>query len=334
MKIPFEKLITLLIAPTGWGKTTLIFQIAQSSSKKIVFYSPLKALAQEFYIRALENGFNAFCPDSRKQLEREYDQIDFDILVLTYEKVTPNIFGKLIDANYLHIFDEIHLNQIWGDSFRPLLKDFIDIYLHLKLNCLFLSATISDEYTSQLTSACQELTIIKVDNYRLKKSPKMIYKFFNKHKMIELISHIHHTRTLVFCRYRKEVKELAHYYEKKGLKVLSCISGEVERFQMDLLNKECDMIIATSTLSHGVNLPSIDNIFILYPVQNKEMWVQMMGRAGRKGEDFQVFQMDKFIYDNFTPTKGMVHWFGKRVYLELWKWKAYLFTKRFTKSAI
>lgn len=332
MNIPFENLCTLLIAPTGWGKTTLIFDIMKSSRKKIVFYSPLKALSEEFHLRCAQEGLRSWLPKSRQELEKDFDHFDFEILILTYEKITANILGKLIDSDYLHILDEIHLNEIWGQSFRPILKEFVEIYLHYKLNCLFLSATVSNEHISELKKINSDLLILKIDNYRLKKSPQRVYKVLKKYQAVCLIPKIHQKRTLIFCKYRHEVKSLGDYYRSLGYQVLTCISGEVEKFRRDLLEVDSDMIIATSCLSHGVNLPKLDNVFILYPVKNKEMWVQMIGRAGRRGEEFNVYQMDNFSYDNFTPIKGVVHWFLKKAYIDLWKWKEFSFRKQFTRK--
>ena len=55
-----------------------------------------------------------------------------------------------------------------------------------------------------------------------------------------------------------------------------------------------DCIFSTTTLSHGVNLPEIKKVFIDYEVKNFDFWLQMIGRGGRQGSDYQVYSTDEF----------------------------------------
>jgi superfamily II DNA or RNA helicase len=56
-----------------------------------------------------------------------------------------------------------------------------------------------------------------------------------------------------------------------------------------------DFIISTTVLSHGVNLPKIEKLFFTYKVENPDLWIQMVARGGRKGEEFQVFALEEPI---------------------------------------
>jgi superfamily II DNA or RNA helicase len=82
--------------------------------------------------------------------------------------------------------------------------------------------------------------------------------------------------------------------KQRGWYALGCRGGETEGFQQQLLEEKKNnhtgslFIIATSCLSHGINLPSITNVIILYPEHQEEILYQMLGRGGRRGEDYTV----------------------------------------------
>ena len=101
---------------------------------------------------------------------------------------------------------------------------------------------------------------------------------------------------LVFCSYRSEVDELVSRARRMGLRSIGCVGGEVENFLEELKNhnEEVDCIFSTTTLSHGVNLPEIKKVFISYEVKNYDFWLQMVGRGGRRGSDYEVYTFDAF----------------------------------------
>ena len=77
-------------------------------------------------------------------------------------------------------------------------------------------------------------------------------------------------------------------------------------------NVRLDLIVATTAISHGVNLPEIHRIYFAYPFKNRDFWIQMVGRGGRKGECFQVHTMD------FEPECGRkIEAVGKSIFYNL-----------------
>jgi len=309
VNFPFETNRTLLIAPTGWGKTTLLLGLLIKSKKTMVFYSPLRALADEFFKRAQEEGVKCFCPQNRKAMRAGIEHNEFDLLIITYELIDDTSLGYLIDQDYFHVIDEVHLNLIWGKGFRPILQDVLDILLHYSDSLLMLTATCSNELEQYINQTSSLVYSINIKNFALKKSPQNIFTSLNKKELVKNIEMIHQKRTLVFCQYRKEVEYLTSLFKSKDYHVLGCVSGGVDYFRSMLLKRDPDFIFATSTLSHGVNLPQIDNIIILYPIENKELWIQMIGRAGRRGEDFNVYQMNLESYEQNSILKGLLKWY-------------------------
>jgi ATP-dependent DNA helicase RecQ len=317
---PFEEYRTLLIAPTGWGKTSLILNLLRKTDRKFVFLSPLRALADEFFKRVQSEGHKNFMPESRKKLKEGIDEYDYKILILTYELIDEISLGQILDKDYYFIVDEVHLNLMWGNDFRPQLLELLDILFHFQKRLLLLTATCSDDLLKYIDGKKSETFIINLKNYEIKKTPRTIYHGINKKNLLSQLPSLQKGTTLVFCKYRNEVKHLEKIYLNKGYKVISCVSGEVDYFRRILKKeKQLDFIFATSTLSHGVNLPKLSAIFILYPVPNKELWIQMIGRGGRRGEEFKVYQLNYYNYKKKLFIIGMIQWYILEKFLNIRK---------------
>ena len=75
--------------------------------------------------------------------------------------------------------------------------------------------------------------------------------------------------------------------------------------------EELDFIIATSVVSHGVNLPSIGRVIFLYRVQNTAHYIQMLGRGGRRGESVQYHVLN---FNYFSKSKLMQAFINAKLY--------------------
>lgn len=286
----------LFLAPTGWGKTTLLLELAKNTHKSIVYLSPLRALANEFHLRCLQEGLRAFAPSSRRELaECLQNGLEFKLWVLTAELLYEKAIEELLEGKIL-VFDEFHLFYYWGKDFRPALMEVFELSCVTSQTTLLLTATASVEVIEfwKERTQMQEQFLINLGNQRIKKEPKNFFWTPKKEWAIKYLEIARPGTKLVFCRYRAEAKELAKEFKAKGHRTLSCVSGEIEEFQDGLAKMERpDYIFCTSTLSHGVNLPEISTLIILYRVNNLDLWLQMAGRAGRKGEDFDLISADR-----------------------------------------
>lgn len=292
----------LFLAPTGWGKTTLLLDLAKNSNKSIVYLSPLRALANEFHLRCLQKKLKVFAPKSRKELGAVMaNGSQFKLFVLTVELLGDKAIETLLEDKIL-VFDEFHLFYYWGGSFRPKLLELYCIAANLGLACLCLSATVSEEaqnFWKESSFHYENRYIVNLGNQQIKTRPKRFFYCPVKKWALADLALARAGVKLVFCKYRKEAKAYCEHYSQKGYTALSCVSGEVARFQEQLLEIEMskgeklDFIFCTSTLSHGVNLPKIAHLYILYKVDNLDLWLQMVGRAGRRGESFSLISAQR-----------------------------------------
>ena len=280
----------LFLAPTGWGKTTLLLDLAKNTEKSIVYLSPLRALANEFHVRCLENKLSSFAPRKMKELNQAIKGgLNFKLFVLTVEIISEEILGDLLEDKII-VFDEFHLFYYWGKSFRPKLMEISETVMGNSLPALLLTATASEEvveFWKSKTNGYENRYLMNLGNQQIKKEPKSFYLIPKKDWAFKHLELSMPGIKLVFCQYRQEAKGLADTYNQKGFTALSCVSGEVEEFQRQMsVSVKIDYIFCTSTLSHGVNLPEISWLYITYKVDSLDMWLQMAGRAGRRGEEF------------------------------------------------
>jgi ATP-dependent DNA helicase RecQ len=271
MSANIQELI-VLISPPASGKTYWISQLNESlESEKILVISPLRALADECRAKWGES-----------------------IVVMTPEEwLGKKVFYDLV------IFDEFHLFFYWGDSFRPLMWEvFFEVSLKTKMTFL-LTATLSLEMKKEINhfqTQFDALYWIDYGNQRLKFKPRKYIKLSSRYEILQTIfSQKKKTDVkLIFCQFRNEVFDLEKKLLKKGYSCITCVGGE-SKFMAERLrdNPGPDFIIATTVLSHGVNLPMIAKIFFTYKIENLDFWIQMVARGGRKGEAFTVFSLEK-----------------------------------------
>lgn len=303
---------TLLTAPVAAGKTRMVTEFYRDSALKVIFVSPLRALANEVYNRLSLSERHVFLTGGGHKLEEalaDFLQARKAFLVATMELLSEDFLEAcaLQSERILFILDEFHLFYHWGEGFRPILHDRFVAILETQCPVLGLTATMSEEMMGKLKSdlAFHSDTWIYLDfgNHQLHREPEKIHYFpvlkpeiFNRAFWRELRQKEEKEVYLFFCSYRSEVDELVARARRMGFRALGCVGGEVEIFLKNLeeCKGETDIIFSTTTLSHGVNLPEIRKVFINYGVGNYDFWLQMAGRGGRQGAPYEVYTFDVF----------------------------------------
>ena len=262
----------ILTSPPASGKTFWIRTFLsglENDQKKVGIISPLRALAEE----CLEEWGHEMKISIMTPEEWLGNTINFDVIIL----------------------DEFHLYFYWGNSFRPQLWEaFFGLVERAEL-VIALTATVSSEIFQEMRSFSlhfDSMLWINHGNQKLKYYPHQYIKAYSQSWILEQIfseSKSSQTVKLIFCPYRKSVFQMKKKLERNGFSVVSCVGGEA-RDMRDKLSKcpRPHFIVATTVLSHGVNLPEISKIYLLYPLKNIDFWIQMVARGGRRGGGYQV----------------------------------------------
>ncbi len=304
---------TILVSPTGSGKTSFLINFFLENDYSLIYLSPLRALADELEVRLREELGDKSVIRGKKtedfQLGIEFLKKNKKLFfVATVESVPNEFFAEVDHRKAIICIDEVHLFYHWGESFRPLLMEKIYEIKNYELPIIGLTATLSKEFIFQIELDCLfgglKSIVISLGNYGLCKKPAKIHYYHESQKEYaykNLMSAIKKSKdtVLVFCKFRNEVDDMVERFQRLDILTLGCVSGEVERFRQDLKKLTegkhvPKVIVATTCLSHGVNLPKLSHVFILYPVQHRDFWIQMTGRAGRKGEEFEVHEMNGY----------------------------------------
>ncbi len=293
----------LLEAPTGVGKTTLFEILMLTTQKKVVYVSPLRALATQESLR-LEKHDSVRVAVGDVYVD-DMEQVPERIILTTYEKFDSTIRRNYpwLDEIELVLIDEIH-NLRAGKRGIPI-ELIIQWALENNKKLVMASATIPDvsrivEWTNAIHIPWSARTVplfeyVRYGNELYDKDGK-VYKintdlidfFVRKGKVV-----------MVFTETRKNAESLAlaldRKYHGKVVFFHGGLSNEERRqlFQ-DIQNRKYQIIVSTTALGQGVNLPFYAVIFdgIRLPIIRdgtfvgwREMDVieykQIAGRAGR-----------------------------------------------------
>lgn len=305
--------LIVLLAPTGSGKTHFVLNSLRTSGRKLVFISPLKALALEFFKKAGPKSLFLEGAEGRD----EFKSLKWDVCVATPEAMGDSGINLLmaLDPRPLFILDEIHLFKKWGESFRPYLLTFLENLGVLDIPILGMTATLEKDVIEwlqrEMTFGFERVEILDFKNMEMKHIPENHVLFPRWSKKIFNYFFIEQMKkreglALYFCSSRREVVSWVDFFNWLDIPALGCVGGETMKFMESYEeNKTPRVIFSTTALSHGVNLGTVDEVYISYFLNLKDLWVQMASRGGRTGKPFSVYS-----FDDFFKMRGRVKFFG------------------------
>lgn len=284
-----------LLASPAWGKTTLIMNLFQTGLyKRIIFISPLRALNLEFQQKLKDHSIPT------------YDSIgdSFElkgICIATPEKIICKKWEAQFEAwADLIVFDEFHLLDMW-QSFRPLLIECWYWLANVQKRVLVMSGTFdwgkwSNTPEGKLWLSNTE-AFFKLDLHEKKLINEPFGKYYFPSYLSRLMAMVikmalvvfPHKRLLIFFPRREQVVRWSRWCKKHRISYLNCLGGQTERFLAQLvINPDPQVLLCTSVLSHGVNLPKRDIVIIFGQNWPEELWIQMKSRGGRRGEKYYL----------------------------------------------
>ena len=309
----FPSCFTLLTAPVASGKTRLVVEFYREQDFKIIYLSPLRALANEVFSNLKKNNEkNIFLAGGEMPLDEcceRFMKAQKSFLITTAELLHEGFIEELSqqEEKVLFVIDEFHLFYHWGEDFRPVLHDKFLAILNFYFPILAVTATMDEAVMVKMKndlSYYQDFWIhLDYGNHKLHRQPESLVSFkglkphyIQKAFWREIRQKNDSDILLYFCAYRSQVDEFVDRARRLGFKAIGCVGGEVESFLKKVEESEgkIDCIFSTTTLSHGVNLPEIKKVFIDYEVKNFDFWLQMIGRGGRQGSEYQVYSTDEF----------------------------------------
>ena len=309
---------TMLIAPTNFGKS-LVYQIpAVILDGMTIVIEPLIALMHDQCNKLKDLDIPAAYIDStlsfydRQSIMKKIEKGRIKVLYISPERLESDILRGIALYNRISmvVIDECHCVTMWGSAFR---KSYLSIGKHIsKLKyhpvVVALSASIYSEDIPLITESLSmcDPKVIRKPLYRrnLTFTKKVVNtRAAQKKMLLQLMKKHHEHTTIIFCTTKKAAEFVVKTIQSKdnyANEVVVYHSSD-KAHEYEMLHGKKHIIVATSALSLGVDIPGVDLVIHFnFPLSIAE-YCQMAGRAGREGQKAR----DILIYN---PNDYRMNW--------------------------
>jgi ATP-dependent DNA helicase RecQ len=294
----FDKKDTLVLMPTGGGKS-ICYQIPAITLEGVaVVVSPLIALMKDQVEGLSANGIPAafinssLNSDQQRNVENALMAGYVKLLYVSPEKLVSQGFQPLLKRLKISLFaiDEAHCISAWGHDFRP-------EYTQLKflrtqfpgIPILALTAT-ADKLTrkdiaEQLGLSEPDTFIASFDRPNIALNIRPGQKRFEQ--ILEFLKKHPNKSGIIYCLSRKGCEGLAEKLNARGFKA-DFYHAEVpparrSKVQEDFINDRTPIICATIAFGMGIDKSNVRFVVHYNLPRNLEGYYQEIGRAGRDG---------------------------------------------------
>jgi len=159
---------------------------------------------------------------------------------------------------------------------------------------IFVSATISPEIESLARSHAKDaekivvttgsLTVSRVRQFHLP-----VAKWDKRRLLLHLLKHEEPTMTVVFCKMKRTVDELAKYLRDKGIDVHAIHGDMYQSSRNKVIEKlrkgTLSVLIASDLASRGLDVEGITHVINYDLPEDPDVYVHRIGRTARAGRD-------------------------------------------------
>jgi ATP-dependent DNA helicase RecQ len=293
---------TLVIMPTGSGKSAVYQIAAQMLSGPAVIISPLIAL-QKDQVESLEEqnvGGAAVINSSisagqQEELLEELQEGQLEYMFLTPEQLSkPEVLERVREAKpALFVIDEAHCISEWGHDFRPdymNLGRVIDQLGHPVILALTATASdgVRDEIVTKLSMREPAVFVNGFDRPNIWLGMNTAPNEAAKREL--LIARVEDAEKpgIVYVSSRKHCEDIAAALVERGVNALAYHGGMTPKrrspVQDDFMEGKIDVIVATSAFGMGVDKSDVRFVFHYDIPHSIDAYYQEIGRGGRDGE--------------------------------------------------
>jgi ATP-dependent DNA helicase RecQ len=292
---------TLVVMPTGSGKS-LCFQLTAIAKRGVsVVVSPLISLMKDQVDNLFDNGVWAVGMNStltgpqQSAAEKDIASGRAAIVYTTPERLADPGFRQLLKVRGVELFvvDEAHCVSQWGHDFRPDylgLSEAVDDLGRPPIMALTATATpdVIEDILAQLRMPDAE--VVHTGFYRANLELNVVHASGDVEKRMLLLEQLEKTdgTGIIYTATTKAVEELTLFLKSVGLeaggyhgRLSARLRAETQdRFMAD----EFKALVATNAFGLGIDKPDIRFVLHYHLPGTTEAFYQEFGRAGRDGE--------------------------------------------------
>ena len=292
---------SLLVLPTGGGKSICFQAPAIASEGLAIVVSPLISLMKDQVDTLLGNGVPAACYNSSMPSEqktavaRGVRDGRYRLLYVAPERLVGDGgdgFLDMLSARPISFIavDEAHCISQWGHDFRPEYRQLArlrDRWPEIGLHAYTATATarVRRDIVAQLGLRNATELVGSFDR------PNLVYRVLArsalKTQILEVLERHRGQAGIIYCSSRKEVDAIAQWLQDTGWRTRPYHAGmaddERHRNQDAFLNEEIDLVVATVAFGMGIDRSDVRFVIHAGAPQSLEHYQQESGRAGRDG---------------------------------------------------
>jgi len=290
---------SLVVLPTGGGKSLCYQAPALLSDKLTIVVSPLISLMKDQVDRLLSRGVKAaFINSSLESADKSRVQAgiargEYKLIFVAPERFAAGGFDRILRLAKVGAFaiDEAHCISHWGHDFRVdyremgrLKKEFPDASVH----AFTATATprVREDIVSQL--GLKDPVLLTGDFFR----PNLNYRCVKREDAEEDVLAEVQARPgkagIVYCIRRSDVDDIAKRLKREKIKAVAYHAGmddeDRTRAQDRFASGEVDVVVATVAFGMGIDRSDIRYVLHAAMPKSMEHYQQETGRAGRDGQ--------------------------------------------------
>jgi ATP-dependent RNA helicase DeaD len=223
---------------------------------------------------------------------------------------TPGRLMDMVQRGHMH-FDNVRIvvldevDRMLDIGFREDIQKILS-RIRTEHQTVFVSATIGDDIEKlarkfmsdpvRLETTGSSLTVSLVEQHYISIQP------WDKRRMLHhLLTHEEPDTTLVFCRMKRTVDQVAEYLNRKGIDA-HAIHGDMYQGKRNsvirkLREGELSVMIASDVAARGLDVEGITHVINYDVPEDPEIYVHRIGRTARAGRDGVAWSL-------VTPEQG------------------------------
>ncbi len=287
-------------AQTGTGKTAafgLPILSKMKKGEKALVITPTRELAiqvsEEIFRFGKYLGIHTATVYGGSSYSRQIKHIEnSEFIVATPGRLLDLLKSGRIDIapNYV-ILDEADemLDMGFLDDIKEIFK-----FVPSDRQTLLFSATMPEPIKNLAKTILKEpefITITKkqVTNENIKEYFYVIDEYERKDALIRLIDYKNPSKSIVFCRTKKDVDDIADFLSGAGFEAKGLHGDMDQRKREEVIrafkNDRLEILVATDVAARGLDVNNVTHVFNYHLPLDPESYVHRIGRTGRAGKE-------------------------------------------------